>query len=516
MKIPNKFRLALARKYLDCAEVLPKFGGGPIAMLQSVRERQRKGAKRAYERSRPPQNTRIELLSFRLIEVFPVEEIDRLRGVILRYFPSLDDDLRHKLFSDDLRYQAENLFGTAWWNLGFLVRDFKGRFFGGQVCPMEKLPPEVDYIQVGLSKISPSLFVVTLDVHLENVATETLLRMQDAKYLPEIRFRRLLPVGIRGYAHSRVMADAVMRKTILSWLKELQGKVETSVKPFVSGYFTSQSEDKLARLPSIKVYAIKGIPKKDEQTLQTWIDSSRGWWSSLGFNFYGFDLYSDGNLIFTLDEDESPVSLSSYRMVVIWEAYLESINVKPHGDDEKAAALANLSDTLQSILPGIAILEFLRYPQRRIAALRNRVFSSIRNGRPRAFRLNRFIKLSDQILLESVSLGRIISEFKQERRWLAHEMKGISELRQISRPGKETKDLGTLMLETIEYRTKLLEEHISFIKDWFSQYLTLRNMAATYWLAVIVLIATLVDIVGVDNIRQFVEALLTGIRNLLS
>jgi len=199
MKIPDRFRLALARKYLDCAEVLPKFGGGPIAMLQSVREHQRKESERAHERSRPPQDTRIELLSFRLIEIFPAEEIDQLRGVILRHFPSLDDEWRHELFSDDLRYQAENLFGTAWWNLGFLVRDFKGRIFGGQACPMENLPPEVNYIQVGLGKISPSLFVVTLDVHLDDVATETLLRMQDAKYLPEIRFHRLLPIDIRGY-----------------------------------------------------------------------------------------------------------------------------------------------------------------------------------------------------------------------------------------------------------------------------------------------------------------------------
>lgn len=103
-RIPDKFRLALGRKYLDWAEKLsPKFSIGVIPILQMIRERQRGQSKDAYNQSRPPQGTKLEYLSFRLIEMFHIEELDQLVEGTLHLFPELDDELRHKTFSADFR-----------------------------------------------------------------------------------------------------------------------------------------------------------------------------------------------------------------------------------------------------------------------------------------------------------------------------------------------------------------------------------------------------------------------------
>jgi hypothetical protein len=78
LRIPDKIRSTLGRKYLDWAEVLPKSNKGAIALLQITRRHQKKRSKRAYERSRPPQGSELEYLGFRLIEMFHIEDSEQL------------------------------------------------------------------------------------------------------------------------------------------------------------------------------------------------------------------------------------------------------------------------------------------------------------------------------------------------------------------------------------------------------------------------------------------------------
>ena len=101
--MPDKIRVFLSKKYLDWAETLPKFNGSFVMNLQHIREHQRSRSEDEFKRSRPPEGTEIEHLYFRLIEIFHIEEFDKLLEGLIRLFPGLQDDCRNKDFSGDFR-----------------------------------------------------------------------------------------------------------------------------------------------------------------------------------------------------------------------------------------------------------------------------------------------------------------------------------------------------------------------------------------------------------------------------
>ncbi len=97
--------------------------------LQHIREHQRSRSEDEFKRSRPPEGTKIEHLYFRLIEIFHIEEFDKLLEGLIRLFPGLQDDYRNKDFSSDFRNLAGTIAGGGMHRLGFIHRDLKGKFF---------------------------------------------------------------------------------------------------------------------------------------------------------------------------------------------------------------------------------------------------------------------------------------------------------------------------------------------------------------------------------------------------
>jgi hypothetical protein len=113
--------------------------------------------------------------------------------------------------------------------------------------------------------------------------------------------------------------------------------------------------------------------------------------------------------------------------------------------------------------------------------------------------LNRFIRLNNIILQDSMFLDRVSKEFDQEKRWFSHEMGRDLPRLKYGRSNKEGEEiqLENALLELINYRIELLNEHVVFIKEWFTQHLTMRNISAIYFLAIVAGIGALVSaIVG--------------------
>ncbi len=359
---------------------------------------------------------------------------------------------------------------------------------------MRKLPVEVDYVEVWLRKILPSMFIVTLDVHLTDEATQQLVRLQDKHYLSEIRFEKLIPRGPTGDGYSWIGSKAIMQRTILHWLKRLRGEVETCIRPFVSGYFAQWSSDKTARLPAIEVYALKGVTKGE--SVGEWVRSARGWWESFGFALYGYDTYSDGKVLF-LPKDKllGTSDEVTHRLLVLWEEYIQSIDTKGHGNDKRAVA-RHTEDTLTALLPCIAVQEVLHCLQRDLEQKRQKLFGAMKPSRFSSVRLGKHLKLNDVVLQTSMLLDRISAEFEQEKAWFRHDMRELAELKTVKGFGDtEPRALTDALFDSIDFRVQLLDKHVSFAKDWLSQYVTLRNTAATYLLAVVVGIATIISAV---------------------
>jgi len=486
--ISVKIRTNLGKKYLDWAETLPKFGRGTIASLQEIRERQRKHSEDAFQRSRPSSEMEVEYLYFRLFEVFHIEDTDRLLKGLVALFPDLNEDFSGRNFSADFTAKADRVTMNASWNLGYIIRDRRNPLMASRTYRIvPDLPSEFEDITVSLHKILPSLFIVVFDVRLTDRATKTLLRLQASHYLPEIRFRRLIPSGLMLGGYSESNCEAVMTREILTWLKELRGKAEKVVTFFISGHFSRSSPDKTANLPAIEVYTLKGVEGSNE-AFNVWIDEERGYWGSLGFDFYDYDVYKDDKQCYFFRRDGKV-----HRLLVFSDSYLDSVNLNQFGNDAKLAMMQHTQYMLTDMLPGVAIFELFNLIQVEIEELRRKVFTSMQTGWTPKLRLGKYINLNDMILQASVLLDRILVEFKDRKTWFHNDMKKIAELKNFRRHREDDiHNLRNRILESVNFKAEVLNEHISFVNKWYSQYLSLRNAQATYILAIIVGIATVV------------------------
>ena len=231
-------QVQLTKGILDCAEALPVFQGGPIARLQRFRKRQREWSVKAYERSRPPDGTSIELCHLRLLELFPIEEFDRLEQGLTRLFGPSGWDSRSHL--RDFSRSAPSLSGGMMVNVG-TVRRSRSQWNPVDSWAVLELPPEVSTVQISVHKILPSIFVVAADVFLEKSAASHLQFLQQQQYLSEFSLKPLLPLKERFWTSENNPAREA-EKTLLAWLDELRSRIEMCVNPYVRGYFQSHRD----------------------------------------------------------------------------------------------------------------------------------------------------------------------------------------------------------------------------------------------------------------------------------
>ena len=382
---------------------------------------------------------------------------------------------------------------------------------------MPELPEEVYFIDLEVHKLLPSVFAVTLDVHLTDEATHRLIRLQDRQYLPRLELRKAVPWKLWDHGFSETDANMEMRRTILEWLEELRSRVEICLKPFISGHFMKSSPDKSARLPAIEVYGLKGAPEGVE-SFYTWTKEARWWLDSLGFDFV-FNTYSDGSLVFMRPRDErlfgqlSERGQPTFRLVVLWEQYLKSTDARPHGGNERTAIIHKTSYVLTALLPTVPLLRFLNSVQTSIEKIRRVSYLTMKSGR----RLGKYLKLSAKIQRESMLLERISLDIEQQKQILEHKMKGLETLEFIVNPADKKKrgDLKEHTDKTIEYNINLLKSQLSLIRTSSSEFVTLQNMRAMYrlqwYVLVLSIIATIATIISVfaawPNIVEFLRTM---------
>lgn len=302
-----------------------------------------------------------------------------------------------------------------------------------------------------------------------------------------------MPRGRLGGGYSDSGAEYVMTREILAWLEQLRGKVERCFKPYVNGYFMRQSPDKVARLPAIEVYAFKGT-----QSTENWMETGRDWIDSMGFGFLGFNAYTDGKLLFILGREWSHFDRferSAHRLVVLWEPYLATIKTEMYGNEEIAIA-DHTEDVLKAMLPHVSVYEILGFSRKNIEKLRQAVFKSIKSGRSLDGHLNKYVKLNDAVLEVSLLLDRIYTEFKQEQKHISHDLRTLADLKRVMKLSDVDSDgLDDALQGSVTYMMELLNKHTAFISSWFSQYLTLRNTATTYLLAVVAVVIAVFGII---------------------
>jgi hypothetical protein len=502
MRVSDEFRLKVSRKYLDWAEVLPKFGGGPIAALQRIREHQRKDSKRAHEFTRPPEGTTCLLMYFRLFEIFQLEDFEQFQKALLRFMPELSSLSGRNTYDSLIEFPKGDT--VSWLNLGAIIS--KGIWLGGVHHLAPDLPEEIRFIELGLHRVLPSVFAISFDVHLTESAMSEIAHLQANYYLPDVVLHDLLPRS--GFiAHSFSRAETVMTQNIKTWTSNLRNKTEAYLRPILNGFFSNQPAIHHSRLPAIEVYAVRGVPESND-LLKEWERQVSHLYESLGFASH-LNHYKNGKCLFELPErgrlyKDAQVQA---RFIVLWEPYLKSLSLEQDETDKVSALKYHTQYMVQDAFGFVALLAFLDIVEDNADELKRLAFKKAAHSS-----LRQSIRLNERLSRTSILLDIVSQEFAA---WKDGMGKSHShELQELKRANRRTDDeekrLIADLISFIDYRLKRLQQIHSYVKDAFSNYLVLRNMEAIYklqltaaWAAAAAVIITLISLLGDDLIELF-------------
>lgn len=496
--ISDETRAVLAEKYIKWGSKLSFLNIEPFITLEHLRQYQFDiQEKEMTKKTLPPTTCELDLVYIRLIEVFHLEDFDQLVKGLQRLFPNLEDSFLHGKFRSEFFQGTNKIHGGAWLNLGTIVRERKKRLFGGDVRDLLSLPEEVDFISVELHQILPSMMVVLLDVHLTEIATHKLKELRSRVHYPKVRFRHLIPTGPVGGGFSRSSPDVEMRLAILKYLANLRSSVEMSLEPFVAGYFMRQKPINKIHLPAIEVYTLEGIPRIRSKLLK-WIQDSRLWLRTIGFDFLSFEIYSNGKL-FLIPWDEGgfygDTTRLSHQLIISPKPYLKNINLDMYQGNKRFAIAHHTRDLLNGMLTYFSVYHIIVEFQKEFEKIRDVVFKSMKPERSLGYWLGKYIALNNRVIRISMIHDRLSKELLLEKNRILYDLRSLEELKTLEVIGKrEPQSWSNILHESVEYRLNILKEHIAITSGWFTQYLALRNIAVTYMLAVIAGIAAIISI----------------------
>lgn len=509
LEVPDKIRLKLAKKYLDWAEALPQFQGGTIAWLQEIRKRQREHSEYSCNKYKIPENISVEYSFFCLAELFFIEDVKKLKTSMLKLFPNLDSSIEEENFSNRIDNMAISMSSGSHFLLGNIVKKRKKNhyFFGRDLVEIESLPEEVSHIDVSLYKLFPSSFIIRLDVFLNDEANKNILELQKRPHLSDIRFEALIPIKVSAYSqHSSYMATV---KEILLWKEELRGKVEKSLKPYINGYFTQTSSNKIAKLPSSEVILLEGTEDSTDD-LSEWIQNNHDWLSCSGCNIEQFSSYTNKKCIFSFYSKTNSVSNrnTSNQLIILLDNYPEKDEDSDIYDPIKNIAIRESHSLLIALAPYCTYLQLIDSLQEKIEKLRKTVFTNLSSNLVSNFKLNSQIKLNNVILQNSILVDRVHSEINNDSLWFLNRYSSAEEFKRIIPTSEKSNfsksNLKHDVINSTKERAEFLKNHIKLINGWYSQHLSLRNMSTTYWFTFAILLLTVVSVVGTNNIRNFI------------
>ena len=508
IKLPDKYMNMLGKWYLDLVESLPNRDGF-IGELQSIRRYQREEAQQTNERLRPLGNASIDYLGIRMFEIFQMEDSRKLLQALWNLLPPAEHQWYRPDFRSEIERQVSSLFGMSYQRIGIVFRDGQTRGFSGPSRKLAGLPEEVDYIEIWLHHLFPSLFVVTFDVVLSEFAVEHLRLIQKGMYLSEIRFKQVVPFTKRGFGYTETLSETITQQRIAAWNESIRYRVEKCLGSTAKGYFRESKSSSHSKLPAIEIYELKGVP--GARKFAAWFQGLRFWLESLNLRDVG-RTFSNSTMLFILPDSITQKDKSSiYRLVLLSEPYRRTAKVSRKGSSSYRIPLdSSIQYFLTELLGLVAPLEFLRSLQLDIEQLRERVLIRIDSGSLRLNLLPSLFDLNNAVLQVSMILERVSTEFEQYQDRIKYQAKSFQDFRNINDFGDSAnRALNDALGNFLDYRMKVLTNHTMLLKEWVNRYIVLHNMAWTYRLTLVIVIATLIGVVGWSSVQSILKQFLT-------
>jgi hypothetical protein len=426
----------------------------------------------SQQHSRPPEGVAIEFRHFRLVELFPLEDFEQMdEGLRALIPPRAGESPRLGEFAQ----RADELLGGSMTVVGSIVRSGEGFFLalGGRCMP--GLPEEVRHISITAHKILPSLFAVTADVYLTDAATAHLKRLQEATYLPEVKFHSWNP---RKWRHgwTENTPDAVAEEAVLSWIEDLRASVEVLLRPYVNGYFTSRFADSDPKLPAIESYCLINVPFGP--AFREWRRGAARWWRSLGFGFVGIGCYESAHRMFSWNSTPRTKNMAA------------RFCMPPDSEsDTSEQPWRSYSFELDALLPAIAIQQLVDSLEADFNKVRRKAYQKLTSRRLFS-RLGREIGTVQELSRRSLLLKRLTVEFEQTRPFIEHRCESFADM--VNQASSPPQAFNVALLKDIEWRAEIVRQHVKLVTDAFTEHVAVLNIRATHRLQRLILWLTLV------------------------
>lgn len=468
-RLSERWGEALTERYLDFAEKLPTFRGGFLRSLQSIREHQRERADKLYAGTRAPSGADVSYSGFRLIELFPAEEYDRLISGLRKLFP-IQRYGRDEI--DRLGTSVPDLFAGGWSNIGTLCRD-RSLLPVLQTRLVPELPKEIVTVGVSAHKILPSAVVLAFDVRMTEAATKELKALHSRKYLPATRFHRWTPWRKHSWGHSESPAEWGMQDAILEWEGGLHSGVERVIRPYLSGLF-ARSGYGASRLPIIDIFTVTGLPSSDDAEKR--LQGTLAWMASLVLRSRAspFGDYAGKDLMFVWAKDSDERPPVPYRFIEIYSQLPADENDKSHRD-------FRLQESLDAVLPYICFLEALSRVRQQLETLRIRVYRALARSGLLWRRLRREMRLNDRVQKEAMFVSRLALELEDAKPWLEHEARQLQDLMRLAVLGdNKPYSLADALSRSLNFHLDRVRKHLDLVAKTFTDYVSRRNVAVMY------------------------------------
>lgn len=458
----------LTDKFLDIAESLPKFQGGFIYELQSIREQQRRMSDRDYERKIKPDGVAVSLDQVRLVVTFHLEEFQTIRHAILKLFRN---NAEIRAFVNNLIENEGHIFASNWRNLGS-ISEKKNNLYYEPEC-IDELPEHVRTVRVTYHRIMSSLACLTFSFYVDKEYSDSLNKKQGIRSLPQVNFETINPLRM---THRYLIGDEytnsnkLVRGHTQALVEDLNKWLESRTKLSISTRYVKSV---------IEVYSLKGAPTESAE-LSNWFDKNRLWLSEYGVDLWRRDTFRNDDCIYCSSDYPSkswPVTI--FMSIKRKDKILENISIQA----EPLSITSSISSTINSIR--------ISLEKQRSAGFHelSRFDKKILNSSGSASNLKRV----------GIILTRLDHEFRDSKLTIKNSLDEMGKLK-IALDTTE-RDFSDDLINKYEFRIKSLLGSFNVVDSSITGYLEVQNIYAMYqlqrkifWLSIVVTVATIIGV----------------------
>ncbi len=494
----SKLRAYLSCKILNLAEWLPDMKKGHIGFLQDVRRLQRSFSKQIVNHQSPPVSMKIEYKFFRLIEIFPLEYFDNLIRGLVSLFPYLNDYNRMYPPEQDFSQKLRSIYSIWWKNVGTIVKKKSARWIIDREAELNGLADEIDFIDVQLHKFMPSLCVLYFDIFLSNQFTNELEKLQMDHYLREIRLAKLVPIGRRKRSFSMGSIDWEPKRNVTKYINRIRTNFEKIIRPYICGYLLNNKSNK-PKLPIVEFFFIEGGDFNSNNFNKNYSQQIE----FLGLECESYRAHGNNKLIIIPNFSQAKTMHSSHRILVFHEQYVKDLRTNGFKSEDRAV-IFHLREFLLCVFPYLSLFELAKLWESEMHMLRQRISKSMMPTIIQKFQLKKYVFLNENIFRGAQFVERVNEEYEQHGDFIKAGLGNVKDMERVTQiEGIEDSKLATYLTGVIESRIRHLGKQTLFIKDWFSQYLQIRNISATHYVSIMLaILATISIVIGIIQIIQ--------------